>query len=157
MTVGAEIDVHPLLKVMADLNGGITKLHSQLDANARRRAEFNKNISPFYVGLIDVTTSGTTDRPNNMGPRTGWYWDVHTLICQGLSAGTVAVYKNNAAGELWANFASSGQINWGKNQFILTAGDRLVFVGSASVPATGVLLTIAGIQIAAPYFGDYAL
>lgn len=155
MTQPAETTPNPVLDALAKIHLSLTAVDKKLTGEAARMAELNRAYLPLYIGLTGVTTSQTVDLPNILGPRTGWYWDIHTIIGQGVSAGSITVYKNSANGEQWATFNSSGQVNWGKLQFLLTAGDRLVLVGSASLPATGAAITVAGVQIAAPRFGRY--
>lgn len=146
-----------ILEMMGKLNVTMGKVEEKIDAETRRKQRLNQNIFPLSSELIGVTTSQNVDLPNVMGPRTGWYWDIHTIIGQGITAGSIAIYKNSSSGVQWGNLTTSGQLNWGKQQFTLTAGERLVFVGSAALPATGAAMSIHGVQVAAPYWGDYAL
>jgi len=147
----------PVRELIASLTVAIGGMRDDMRKDYARKRELSRNIVPLTVEMTGVTASATVDLPNILGPLTGWYWDIQTMICQGLTAGTISVYHNSSAGIQWAQFSSNGQLNWGKKQFILASGERLVFVGSSGVPATGAFISFRGTQIAAPWYGDYAL
>jgi hypothetical protein len=146
----------PLLELMGKIGIQLGTVAQRLDDDWCHKRELNQNVIPLKVELTSVAASATVDLPNNLGPRTGWYWDIQTMICQGLTAGSVAVYTNSANGVQVANFTASGQLNWGKKQNYLVAGERFIFVGS-SAAAGPPIISFWGTQVAAPYWGDYAL
>lgn len=148
--------VDKITGLFADLSLSIGGLSQQMAGEMQRRARINANIMPLSVDLVGVTASATVDLPNILGPRTGWYWDVHTVICQNISGGTVTGYFGNSAGVQDFQFSSAGQINWGKWQNYLGAGERFVLVGSSGLSGTAAI-TLRGVQIAAPYLGDYLI
>jgi hypothetical protein len=148
----------PLLELMGKIGIQLGTVAKRLDDDWCHKKELNASILPLKVELTSVQASATIDLPNNLGPRTGWYWDIGTMICQNLagSAAAVAVYTNSANGVQVANFTASGQLNWGKKQMYLAAGERFVFVGNGSITGSAII-SFWGTQVAAPYWGDYAL
>lgn len=156
------------LEVLAELRAGLGSMQKDIeylrkDRETKRR--LNQNIYPLSVELIPVAASTVVDQPNNLGPRTGWYWDIETVICQSMAgsssqitmyAKTVVVQGTTVTGVQWGVFNVNGQLNWGKKQFVLTAGERIVLSGNASITTAGAI-SIYGTQVAAPYWGDYIL
>lgn len=156
---GLDLSVFADLGVkLGSLTGSMDKLAGKMDADASRKARLNQNIIPLKVEMVPVTVSATADYPNILGPREGWYWDIHTIIGQAITGSTAAVagYLNSSAGVQVFNITTNGQLNFGKLQCYLSPGERLVYVGNASLTSTAII-SVRGVQIAAPWFGDYVL
>ena len=153
-----------LAGVLAELKLQIGGLRSDMDERDRTRQRLNQNILPLAMELLPVTASAVTDQPNLMGPRTGWFWDIHTAIGQNISGGNVYLYARaltvqgtTVNGVLWAQWtAAAGQYNWGKNQFLVPAGERIVLSGGSGLGA-GASVSIYGTQIQARYYGEYTI
>ena len=150
-------------ELSAELHLTLGRIADSLDKDERRRRQLNASILPLSIELIPVTASSIVDQPNTLGPRDGWYWDIETVIIQGLTAGQIILYAKTAVvtgttvtGVQWGVFTVSGQQNWGKKQFTLVSGERMILQGNASVPA-GAFVSIYGTQVAQPLWGDYAI
>lgn len=163
-----EPERNPVLDILAEFKAGLGGMQKDVeylrkDREAKRR--LNQNIFPLELELIPVAASTVVDQPNTMGPRTGWYWDIETVICQSMagSSSQVTMYAKNpvvsgttVTGVQWGVFTVNGQLNWGKKQFYLQANQRIVLSGNASI-TTAAVVSIYGTQVAAPYWGDYVL
>lgn len=162
---------NPALDVLAKLHVAIGKLGDTADSMSRRMSEIerkqerlNNAIVPLRLELNAVTASAITQQPNQLSPQDGWFWDIATVICQGLTAGQVTMYAgtpvvtgaSTVTGVKWGVFTTDGQLNWGKKQFYLNSSEQILLQGNASVPA-GVAISIYGTQVQAAYWGDYSL
>jgi len=169
---GEEHSRGKLLELLAklDISLGTMNQHMEHMSEAeRKRHQINQNIFPLSVEGIFVNSNATTDQPNILGPRTGWIWDIHSVIITGLGAavsagavagwvGAVVTGASTVTGTKWFNATSDAQFNWGKNQFVLQAGQRIILQGtSALVPTAGAQVGIFGMQIHSTYYGDYSL
>lgn len=139
--------------LLAQVHLLLGRMHKQADRAENRLTDLQRSIVdvPIFTAA-NASGSQTIDLPDQLGPRDGWHWDVRRITCWGFSAGTVAVYRNDANGEQLANFTSAGQFTW-SGQLLLGARDRLIFVGST---ITGTIrIGGSAIAVADRWWADY--
>lgn len=144
----------------ADLAAGLTvrvgQLADALTAEHRRRAELSAAIYPFEIPVTSLAASGTLDQPVHFGPRDGYAWDLRRLTAASFTAGTVAVYRNQAAdaNQLFT-FTSAGTWWIASGQVILRSTERLVLVAAGITGS----VTVSGsaIMVAEPWLAEYLL
>lgn len=162
----------PLLEVLGKVHLALGKLGDSVDrhterlnATEKKQRELNANILPLRLELIPILPNGIQNRLD-LSPVDGWFWDIAAVVTQGLSAGTISMYAGTPVqtgatitGVLWNTFTSTGPTTafYGKKQFFLNSSEQIMLQGNASVPATGVSVSIYGTQVSAPYWGDYSL
>lgn len=148
-----------------ELKASIDSLTGEIARDRKFRQQVAQAIHPFTIPPMPITitsSAGSLFLPNITGPQLGNYWDVHRISVTGYTAGTVAVYLNQANAELVANFVTpaSGPIVgtqfYGKGHIVLGGNDSLYFNATGITSAAGFLtVSFAGVEIAAPYIGYY--
>jgi len=150
-------------EILANLNASLSGLAAELrrsNDRADRLQEMARSaqyIDHIPLGQITVSgAAGVLDVPNLMGPRTGYFWDVHRYTCSAFTGGTVSVYNGGVAdGQQVMVFTSAGVSLVGKAQGIVSPGNRLIAqaAGLSGTATLGIGVTI----IRAEYFWDYLL
>ena len=140
----------------AVLAASVSDLATELRLQRERGHRLAQAIHPFGVTVVSMTLAagaGTINQPNLHGPQMSNYWDVKRIQCTGFTAGTVTVYLNVVNAEIAAVFSQAGVLLNGKAQILLNATDTLVF--SATGITGSVLVSLAGVEIAADCIGEY--
>jgi hypothetical protein len=146
------------LQVLASLAASLGDVAAEMRAERDRRARLAEAIWPVgpYSIVHSTTSSATIDRPELMGPRPGYAWDLKFLTAVGFSAGSVNVYLNGVSNNTqMLTFPQAGVYQFGKLQLLLRGGDRLV-VTTTGITGT-VDMTLAYVRIKLDTLSDYAL
>lgn len=142
--------------VTASLSVQLGQLANALSYEQSRRRELQAAIYPFEMAATSEAASGTIDQPMHLGPRDGYAWDLRRLTAASFTAGTVAVYRNQAAdaNQLFT-FTSAGTWWIASGQVILRSTERLVLVAAGITGS----VTVSGsaIMVAEPWLAEYLL
>lgn len=136
---------------VAGLELVLGKLADHVDQLGRAVAKIQSawaDVHPVPIlGAITLATgAGTWDQPDYLGPKDGYWWELHRLTVWGFTAGTVTVYKNSSNGTRLAQFAQAGEWTWSGNMQWLAPRDRLIFVAAGitgSVQIDGMAIEVS--------------
>lgn len=148
------------IELLASLDVNLGRVADQLAYQRDRHESLNQSVKtiPNIVApqLVPVSSAGTIDAADILGPKTGQCWDVKRMTAATFAAGTVTVYRDAQAdqNELYV-FSQAGSAFFGSLQVTLEAGERLIVVGAG---LTGnVTFSFGVIEVAAPWWPAYVL
>lgn len=145
------------LQVLASLAASLGDVAAEMRAERDRRARLAEAIWPVgpYTIFHSTSSGAVIDRPELMGPRDGYAWDLRFLTAVGFSAGTVTVNLNSSAGPQVLAYPQAGVYQFGKMQLLLRAGDRLVVTTAGITGTVDMVISYVRVKLAA--LSDYAL
>src|SRR5215472_3891469 len=134
--------------------GNLQATVERMDRRLQRLDNLWQNLRVVPVVFQPLIANGTTDLPDRMGPKDGFWWDLRFLSSWGWTAGTVTVNKNDPNGAVLAQFPSAGQFTW-SGQVWLAPRDRLLLT------VTGLTGTVQcegfAIEVSTQILPDYLL
>jgi hypothetical protein len=141
VTVDADLSVS-LSASLGSLAAKVGGLCDRMDREWKRRADMADMMRSAPFGLNVTLSAGATTgtyfaQSPNLGPAAGYMWSVRALIAQGYTAGTVNVWRDNAAGEQFAGFPQAGLYTFGRGERLLWPMSQMV------VTASGITGTLA--------------
>lgn len=148
------------LQVFADLALELRRVADELDYQRKRQERFNTALHIINLTMDkQVTTTTQTIHPaaDVAGPRTGYVWDLISLTADGMTAGSIDVYKGPVgAGNKVLSFQSAGTQIVGTGSIFLQRGDLLTFVSSGSFAGT-TTLSLCAVELEEWLLADYLL
>jgi len=122
------------LQAMADLSASIGQLATEVKATRDRQQQLWQACRPIPGIPLPVIAAGTNilDMPELLAPRTGYWWDVKTVVAATFTAGSVNVYLGGSGAapqdsQLALVFPSAGAYQMGTGQLLVPPGERLIF------------------------------
>lgn len=153
-----------MLDIMAKLNLSLGRVADCMDRDYQRRQRLIQAIHPLKTGPFQMTLNsgvGTMDLPDQLGPHTGFAWDIHLVVIFGFTAGTISMFSGATSGaalaagtgDLEFTITQPGVFQYGKGQEMLMAPDRLSFFATG---VTGnVFIKVRGLEMETSVVPDY--